>query len=629
MLDATTRCGSPCSRRPGSRCPRPPTAASRRSCACSATGLVAARPRRDAVRAARLGRRAPRSSTVLEAPHPDEIQIAQFEADHVARAFAAIDAAAAARRAVRRRSTTTSATPRSRWPTASRRRSSTRCTARSRGRLPLLRRARRARRASSRSRRRSSTTRRPRWAAAAWCTTRSTAREWPFQAEKDDFLLWIGRMSPDKGPHRAIAAAREAGRAARARRAGPAGAGGVLRRARSSRSSGDGVEYVGEADAERKRELYRPRARAADADPLARAVRARDGRGARLRHAGDRVPRGLGARGRRGRRDRASSSTTSTRWPRRSGGSASSTRPPAARDCEQRFGVAGGRQRLRGCLPRRHDRPARSGFCVRLGAPKAPRAGAARSVPTFRRNTPVQGTRRRLCAALVAIGCAIGVVACGGRRRRRAGRERHAAQPSGRPAAGQGLPARAHRVAQRGRRRSSARAPRSTTRWPRPPTSTTRAARGQARRRAGVRQAGPGAVRRREPGLRGDGGRRRRRPVARRLRRDHRRGRRQERPGERRPDHAQDAGRQDLRPARQLQLPDRDVRLRHRAEVRRQGRRARPRRRRQGQLRRGGAGRRLLRHRRARVREDHAGARRRREGVDARPRRTRSPRSSS
>src|SRR5215208_1867814 len=35
--------------------------------------------------------------------------------------------------------------------------------------------------------------------------------EWPYRAEKDDFLLWIGRMSPDKGPHRAITAAREAG----------------------------------------------------------------------------------------------------------------------------------------------------------------------------------------------------------------------------------------------------------------------------------------------------------------------------------------------------------------------------------------------------------------------------------
>jgi glycosyltransferase involved in cell wall biosynthesis len=33
-------------------------------------------------------------------------------------------------------------------------------------------------------------------------------RAWPTQARKGDYLLWIGRMSPEKGPHRAIAAAR-------------------------------------------------------------------------------------------------------------------------------------------------------------------------------------------------------------------------------------------------------------------------------------------------------------------------------------------------------------------------------------------------------------------------------------
>lgn len=35
---------------------------------------------------------------------------------------------------------------------------------------------------------------------------------WPFAAEKDAYLLWVGRMSPCKGPHRAIEAARRAGR---------------------------------------------------------------------------------------------------------------------------------------------------------------------------------------------------------------------------------------------------------------------------------------------------------------------------------------------------------------------------------------------------------------------------------
>jgi glycosyltransferase involved in cell wall biosynthesis len=34
--------------------------------------------------------------------------------------------------------------------------------------------------------------------------------DFPFRAEKDDYLLWIGRLNDDKGPQRAIAAAREA-----------------------------------------------------------------------------------------------------------------------------------------------------------------------------------------------------------------------------------------------------------------------------------------------------------------------------------------------------------------------------------------------------------------------------------
>src|SRR4051812_2729260 len=34
---------------------------------------------------------------------------------------------------------------------------------------------------------------------------------WPYREHKDDYLLWIGRMEPDKGPHRAIAVARSTG----------------------------------------------------------------------------------------------------------------------------------------------------------------------------------------------------------------------------------------------------------------------------------------------------------------------------------------------------------------------------------------------------------------------------------
>ena len=35
--------------------------------------------------------------------------------------------------------------------------------------------------------------------------------DFPFRVDKEDYLLFIGRMNDDKGPHRAIAAARRAG----------------------------------------------------------------------------------------------------------------------------------------------------------------------------------------------------------------------------------------------------------------------------------------------------------------------------------------------------------------------------------------------------------------------------------
>jgi glycosyltransferase involved in cell wall biosynthesis len=80
--------------------------------------------------------------------------------------------------------------------------------------------------------------------------------EWPYRADKDDFLLWIGRMSPDKGAHRAIAAARAAG--ARLVLAGPVQPGQeeYFSREVEPALGSEGIEYVGEADAERKRELY-------------------------------------------------------------------------------------------------------------------------------------------------------------------------------------------------------------------------------------------------------------------------------------------------------------------------------------------------------------------------------------
>jgi glycosyltransferase involved in cell wall biosynthesis len=80
--------------------------------------------------------------------------------------------------------------------------------------------------------------------------------EWPFRADKDDFLLWIGRMSPDKGPQRAIAAALEAG--APLVLAGPVQPGqeAFFAEEIEPQLGRDGIEYVGEADGERKRDLY-------------------------------------------------------------------------------------------------------------------------------------------------------------------------------------------------------------------------------------------------------------------------------------------------------------------------------------------------------------------------------------
>jgi glycosyltransferase involved in cell wall biosynthesis len=80
--------------------------------------------------------------------------------------------------------------------------------------------------------------------------------EWPFAAEKEDFVLWIGRMSPDKGPHRAIDAARRAG--VPLVLAGPVQPGQEKFFAEEVEPHVDGaaVRYAGEADSSAKRDLY-------------------------------------------------------------------------------------------------------------------------------------------------------------------------------------------------------------------------------------------------------------------------------------------------------------------------------------------------------------------------------------
>jgi glycosyltransferase involved in cell wall biosynthesis len=79
---------------------------------------------------------------------------------------------------------------------------------------------------------------------------------YPLVTDKDDYVLWLGRFTRDKGPHLAIDVARAAGRRIVL-------AGKLIEpeeraffRAEIEPRLGPDAEYVGEADATRKRELF-------------------------------------------------------------------------------------------------------------------------------------------------------------------------------------------------------------------------------------------------------------------------------------------------------------------------------------------------------------------------------------
>jgi glycosyltransferase involved in cell wall biosynthesis len=197
---------------------------------------------------------------VLEEPHPDEIQKAQFESDHVARAFAAVDEAAE------------QGAP---FDVLHDHTGHTALAMADRVSAPLVHTlhgpftedacrfyAQHGRKARIVAISQAQLDDAPEEMGGGQVVHNPIdCAEWPFRAEKEDFLLWIGRMSPDKGPHRAIAAAREAG--APVVLAGPVQPGQEQFFADEVEPhlGEDGVEYVGEADAERKRDLYQ-RARA-------------------------------------------------------------------------------------------------------------------------------------------------------------------------------------------------------------------------------------------------------------------------------------------------------------------------------------------------------------------------------
>ena len=79
---------------------------------------------------------------------------------------------------------------------------------------------------------------------------------WPFREQKDGYLLWIGRMTPEKGPHRAIAVAQRAGI--------PLVLAGIVPPAEqpffdeqvAPRIDGERVSFVGEVGGVRKMELF-------------------------------------------------------------------------------------------------------------------------------------------------------------------------------------------------------------------------------------------------------------------------------------------------------------------------------------------------------------------------------------
>jgi glycosyltransferase involved in cell wall biosynthesis len=75
--------------------------------------------------------------------------------------------------------------------------------------------------------------------------------DYPFRDEKDDYLLWIGRLNDDKGPNRAIAAAEEAD--ARLLLAGPVQPGQEEFFAREVEPHLDGerIHYIGEVGEEK------------------------------------------------------------------------------------------------------------------------------------------------------------------------------------------------------------------------------------------------------------------------------------------------------------------------------------------------------------------------------------------
>ena len=192
---------------------------------------------------------------VLEEPHPEEIERARWEVDHVARAFAAIDAAAAEGRpfdVVHDHTAYAALAMADRLNTPlvhtlhgpfdeqncqfyavhGRKGAIVAISAAQRDDAP------------------------PDMGEATVVHNPLDFAEWKLRREPGDDVLWIGRMAPIKGPHRAIAAARAAG--VPLRLAGPVQPGQeeFFAAEVEPHLGDDGVRYVGEVGTDDKQDAY-------------------------------------------------------------------------------------------------------------------------------------------------------------------------------------------------------------------------------------------------------------------------------------------------------------------------------------------------------------------------------------
>ena len=230
--------------------------------------------------------------TLLDEAHPDEIERSLYEADHVARAFAAIDRAHGERPfdvvhdhcgftalgMADRLATPLVHTLHGQFTRAT---SAFYTRHESKATLVAISRAQRA-------------TAPELLADVEVIPNPIELQGWPMRERKEDYVLWIGRMTAEKGPHRAIAAAGAAGVPLVLAGVVQPGQRAFFDREVAPHIDGDRVRFLGEIGGTLKHSAFAGARALFDADHLEGAVRDGDGRGAGVRHSRDRLPRGRG-----------------------------------------------------------------------------------------------------------------------------------------------------------------------------------------------------------------------------------------------------------------------------------------------------------------------------------------------